>query len=176
MKGRIGIVATGIVGVVTLAALCVWQLQRLEWKEGVIATLEARLAADPIALPADPDPESQEFARVRVRGAFSGDAGAHGFPANAPRAGVGLSHVAAGQVETVEALQPSGDLLTLGWAVQLFEEPAVEAHRHQTFHVSGPGAIGKAVEQVRGGLSFVEPGLAPGHVEGGARLAASSGR
>lgn len=83
MKGRIGIVATGIVGVVVLIALCIWQVQRLEWKEGVIATLEGRLAADPIALPRNPDPSTQEFARVRVEGAFRGEPGAHGF-ADAP--------------------------------------------------------------------------------------------
>ena len=79
MKGRTGIVLTGIAGVVVLVALCVWQIQRLEWKQGVIATLDARLEAAPKPLPATFDREAEEFSRVAIRGAFDGAPGAHGF-------------------------------------------------------------------------------------------------
>lgn len=77
--GRWGMIVTGVVGVIVLIGLCVWQVQRLAWKEGVIAQLEARLARPPIALPAAFDPETQEFSRVRIAGRFPGEAGGHGF-------------------------------------------------------------------------------------------------
>lgn len=80
MNGRTGIIATGVLGVCILIALCVWQLQRLEWKEGVIATLEARLSAPASPLPDAFEPEAQEFTRVAIRGTFAGVDGAHGFP------------------------------------------------------------------------------------------------
>ena len=58
----------GLVGTGVLIALGVWQVQRLEWKEGIIARLESRLAAEPAALPAEPDPAEDDFLRVRVEG------------------------------------------------------------------------------------------------------------
>lgn len=66
-------------GVAILLSLMVWQIQRLAWKEGLIATLEARLSAEPMALPESFAPETQEFRRVAVRGRFTGAEGAHGF-------------------------------------------------------------------------------------------------
>ena len=44
-------------GVVLLLGLGTWQVQRLHWKEGLIAAREARLAAPPVDLPAAGDPE-----------------------------------------------------------------------------------------------------------------------
>lgn len=76
---RIGVLATGALGVAVLISLSVWQFQRLEWKAGVIATLESRLEAPPAPLPAAFDPETQEFTRVTITGAFDGAKGAHGF-------------------------------------------------------------------------------------------------
>lgn len=76
---RIGLILTGLAGVAVLVALCIWQLQRLEWKEGVIATLEARLAAAPAPLPARFSPDEMEFTRVEITGAFDGKPGAEGF-------------------------------------------------------------------------------------------------
>ena len=68
---RFGVLSAIVFGVAGVAVLCgrgVWQLQRLGWKEGLIAQLEERLAADPVALPTVPDPERDEFLRVRVTG------------------------------------------------------------------------------------------------------------
>ena len=54
-----------------LVALGIWQLQRLEWKDALIAERQARGAAPAIALPAEiDDPEALTFVRVRVRGTF----------------------------------------------------------------------------------------------------------
>lgn len=61
------IVAT-LAGGGLLLGLGVWQLERLAWKEGLIAEIEARLAAEPVVLPATPDAERDRFLRVRVEG------------------------------------------------------------------------------------------------------------
>ncbi len=80
---RWGMIVTGIAGVLILIGLSIWQIQRLAWKQGVIETLEERLALPPIALPKMFDPQRQEFSRVRIEGEFAAVLGKHGF-ADAP--------------------------------------------------------------------------------------------
>jgi len=58
----------GLGGAAILAALGVWQLQRLAWKEGVLAQIEARIAAPPVPVPADPDPGADRYLPVRATG------------------------------------------------------------------------------------------------------------
>ena len=59
---------------IVLVGLCVWQVQRLHWKEELIAGREARVAAEPIALPAEgTDPASADYRRVRLEGTFRHD-------------------------------------------------------------------------------------------------------
>lgn len=54
-----------------LLGLGVWQLQRLEWKEDLIARTQARLAETPAALPEDlSDPESLAYTPVVVEGRY----------------------------------------------------------------------------------------------------------
>lgn len=72
--GFIGAVLFGLVGTAVLAGLGLWQLERLEWKQGLIAELDARLAAEPVALPAAPDPEEDNFLRVAVAGETGAEA------------------------------------------------------------------------------------------------------
>lgn len=60
----------GLAGAAILVSLGVWQIQRLEWKAGVLAEIETRIAADPVALPQDPDPEADQYLPVRVEGRF----------------------------------------------------------------------------------------------------------
>jgi len=67
-KGVIAAIVFGIAGVAVATALGVWQVQRLSWKQALIAQLEERLAATPVALPSEPDPVRDEFLRVRVTG------------------------------------------------------------------------------------------------------------
>ena len=71
-------IALGAAGLAVLLGLMVWQIQRLAWKEALIARIEARLAAAPVALPDRPDAARDEFLRVRVQGRFTGSVGAHG--------------------------------------------------------------------------------------------------
>jgi cytochrome oxidase assembly protein ShyY1 len=79
----------GVLGpaLLTLAALAVliglgtWQLERKAWKEGLIAALDARLSASPVALPspaqwASLDPARDEFTRVTFRAEFLPDSDA----------------------------------------------------------------------------------------------------
>lgn len=66
-------VLLGIAGCAVLIGLGVWQLQRLEWKERVLSDIEARIAADPVAVPDRPDPSEDRFLPVVARGAFTGE-------------------------------------------------------------------------------------------------------
>jgi surfeit locus 1 family protein len=57
-----------------MVGLCIWQVQRLHWKEGLIAERESRVAAEAIALPAvGVDPAGLEYRRVRLEGSFLHD-------------------------------------------------------------------------------------------------------
>ena len=59
---------------VLLIGLCVWQVQRMYWKEGLIAERESRVAEEPVALPAaGVDPAGMEYRRVRLKGTFLHD-------------------------------------------------------------------------------------------------------
>jgi len=58
----------GLVGAAILISLGLWQLRRLEWKETVLAQIEARIQDVPVALPAQPDPENDLFLPVKVHG------------------------------------------------------------------------------------------------------------
>ena len=51
-----------------LVSLGVWQLQRLEWKRGILTRIETTIAGDPIPLPATPDPEAQKYRPVDLQG------------------------------------------------------------------------------------------------------------
>lgn len=62
----------GLLGFAVLVSLGVWQLQRLAWKEGTIARIESRIGADPVALPAAPDPEADDFLPVTLTGTVAG--------------------------------------------------------------------------------------------------------
>lgn len=59
---------------VVLLWLGTWQVQRLAWKEALIAEREAGLAAEPLALPAEiADPERLEHRRALLSGTFLHD-------------------------------------------------------------------------------------------------------
>lgn len=62
----------GLAGAGVLASLGVWQLQRLAWKEGVLAEIAVRITAPPVALPASPDPVADRYLPVTVTGRFTG--------------------------------------------------------------------------------------------------------
>jgi surfeit locus 1 family protein len=58
----------GIAGTGVLVSLALWQMQRLAWKQGVIAEIEAKIDATPVALPAAPDRINDKYLPVSVTG------------------------------------------------------------------------------------------------------------
>jgi len=63
-------VIAAIFGCVILIGLGIWQLHRLEWKEALIADLNARLAAPPVSLSESID-HPAEFLHVHASGTFA---------------------------------------------------------------------------------------------------------
>jgi surfeit locus 1 family protein len=58
---------------IMMVGLCIWQVQRLYWKEALIADRQARVATE-VALPAvGADLAAAEFHRVRLEGTFQHD-------------------------------------------------------------------------------------------------------
>ncbi len=63
----------GILGTVVLVSLGVWQLQRMAWKEAVLADIDARIISAPVALPAEVDPVADKYLPVVVQGRVTED-------------------------------------------------------------------------------------------------------
>lgn len=64
----------GLAGAAVLISLGVWQVQRLAWKEGVLADIESKISATPADLPAEPEPQGHRYQPVTVTGSFGEDA------------------------------------------------------------------------------------------------------
>lgn len=73
MKRILGPLVFGIVGCAILASLGVWQLQRLAWKEGILAEMDAMLTGAPWLLTDATEPTLTRFAPVRVSGRTTGE-------------------------------------------------------------------------------------------------------
>ncbi|SFA85724.1 surfeit locus 1 family protein [Poseidonocella pacifica] len=58
----------GLVGVAILVSLGMWQVQRLAWKQGVLAEIEARIYDDPEPLPDQPNVQDHRYQPVALRG------------------------------------------------------------------------------------------------------------
>lgn len=58
----------GLAGTGVLVGLGVWQVQRLDWKEAILADIEARIAAAPVDLPASPEAQNDRYLPVTVTG------------------------------------------------------------------------------------------------------------
>lgn len=63
----------GLIGAAVLIGLGLWQLDRLAWKEAQLADIAARIVADPVALPATPDPVQDRYLPVSASGSFTGE-------------------------------------------------------------------------------------------------------
>ena len=62
----------GALGAAVLAGLGFWQVDRLAWKEAILADIDARMTADPVAIPEAPDYARDNYRRVQVRGDLAG--------------------------------------------------------------------------------------------------------
>jgi surfeit locus 1 family protein len=64
-------VVLALVGLAIMLSLGFWQLERLDWKTQLLATVDARLQKLPLPLPATPS-DDWEFRRVTVEGPVAG--------------------------------------------------------------------------------------------------------
>lgn len=66
------------IGIAILVTLGFWQVERLQWKEGLLAQLAANAAADPVDLASVEALQAQgrdvEFIKVKFRGTYKNDA------------------------------------------------------------------------------------------------------
>lgn len=63
----------GIAGCAVLIALGTWQVQRLAWKEDILANIDARLAEQPTAIDLTMTEDADEYRRVTVSGTPTGE-------------------------------------------------------------------------------------------------------
>lgn len=72
LKKLIFPLALGILGTGFLIWLGIWQLERLNWKETVLAQIDARIYDAPVALPQKPSEDPDQFLPVTAIGSFTG--------------------------------------------------------------------------------------------------------
>ena len=63
----------GVIGVAILLGLGTWQVQRLAWKNGILNEITTRIKDTPIAIPSEPDPESDKYLPVQATGTVTQD-------------------------------------------------------------------------------------------------------
>lgn len=68
MRRFIFLSLVGGLGLLALLSLGIWQMQRLAWKEDILATIEARIADAPGPLPEVLEPERDKYLPVRLEG------------------------------------------------------------------------------------------------------------
>lgn len=73
LRNTIFALVLGLMGCAVLTSLGVWQVQRLAWKDAIIAGAEAMIAEAPVALPVMPDPVADRYRAVQVTGGFTGE-------------------------------------------------------------------------------------------------------
>ncbi|NSX56043.1 SURF1 family protein [Parasulfitobacter algicola] len=62
----------GLAGTAVLLWLGVWQVQRMEWKQDILAQIDNRIGGTPVALPMAPNPETDTYLPVEVTGSNTG--------------------------------------------------------------------------------------------------------
>lgn len=67
---RIALIVATALASLGFVALCAWQLQRLGWKQDLIARVEQRLTAEPVEPPAGAVGKDDEYRRLRLQGRF----------------------------------------------------------------------------------------------------------
>lgn len=64
---------TGLIGTAILVWLGTWQLDRLDWKRGILTEIESRIGGDPAPLPVIGDPGTDRYQPVRLTGTVEAD-------------------------------------------------------------------------------------------------------
>lgn len=73
MRRLIFPILLGVVGLAVLCSLGVWQVQRMHWKNALLADINARIGGAAVAVPAQPDPEADRYRPVFAEGRFTGE-------------------------------------------------------------------------------------------------------
>ncbi|WP_170782860.1 SURF1 family protein [Ruegeria lacuscaerulensis] len=68
MRRTLFLLIFGLAGLGVLLSLGVWQVQRLAWKEGVLAEIDSRIAADPVDLPPSVSEDTDKYLPVTISG------------------------------------------------------------------------------------------------------------
>ena len=68
MRNALFLIIVGLGGAAILIALGTWQVQRLAWKQGVIADIETEFRAEAKSLPTLPNPETHKYLPVKAKG------------------------------------------------------------------------------------------------------------
>ncbi len=84
LRGLVGPTIAAVIALAILVSLGVWQLQRLQWKTGLIATIAARTTAAPQPIPPEADwaslkPADYAYRHVTLTGTFDHAKEAHVF-------------------------------------------------------------------------------------------------
>ena len=72
MSRALFVILIGLGGAAILISLGVWQVQRLTWKQGILAEINGRIEAPAVPLPEQPDPKEAAYLPVKVTGSFEG--------------------------------------------------------------------------------------------------------
>ncbi|MCZ4258682.1 SURF1 family protein [Sulfitobacter sp. G21635-S1] len=72
MSRALFVILIGLGGAAILISLGVWQVQRLTWKQGILAEINGRIEAPAVPLPEQPDPKEAAYLPVEVTGSFEG--------------------------------------------------------------------------------------------------------
>lgn len=111
----------GLGGMAILLSLGIWQVQRLAWKQDLLAEIEAQISTAPVALPASPTPERDRYLPVTVTGTIA--EGPHARML-ASRRQVGAVHRHIVPVETADGRRI---LVDLGWTEAEADLPELPA-------------------------------------------------
>ncbi|WP_171131456.1 MULTISPECIES: SURF1 family protein [unclassified Ruegeria] len=68
MRRLLFLLIFGLTGLGILLSLGVWQVQRLAWKQGILAEIEARISGNPVGLPEAPQPVRDRYLPVALTG------------------------------------------------------------------------------------------------------------
>jgi len=74
MRRMLAPLLIGVIGAAMLLGLCTWQVQRMYWKEALLAQIEAQLVGVQVPLPAQVGPDKDRYLGVVAVGRFTGDA------------------------------------------------------------------------------------------------------